>query len=389
MDNCYYEKIGSETKNITDEIPFDIPDTWARLKTTCEIRNGSTPRRDTQKFWNDGSVPWFTIEDKHEQGIFINKTRQHITEIALSKNRVVPRNSVLLCCTASVGEVAFTNIDITTNQQFNGITIKDEYLSMLLPYYILIYSLTLKKTLNQKLATATTYGFVSVSKVESLLLPIPPLKEQENIINKYFELNKKIENIEDDLIDIDILTEKIKYKILDYYFGENSYYKSYYENVSTIGSEIEILDFLRKPINKDERNNRLSKANVKYPYYGANGQAGWIDEFLLDGEYVLVGEDGSPFLNRCANKAYIVYGRMWVNNHAHILKSNKSNRYLMHYLNWFNYDNYVSGTTRLKLNQAKLKSIPFPVLSIDIQTEIADKIDYQFKYIDKIKEQLI
>ena len=90
-----------------DDIPFDIPDNWewCRLAEVFNIVNGFTPLRSNPDFWNDGDIPWFTVDDIHEQGRFINNTRQFINQKALSKNteRVVPPNTVLLCCTASVG----------------------------------------------------------------------------------------------------------------------------------------------------------------------------------------------------------------------------------------------------------------------------------------------
>lgn len=70
------------------------------------------------------------------------------------------------------------------------------------------------------------------------------------------------------------------------------------------------------------------------------------------------------------------------------MKSNKDNHFLMYYLNWFNYTNYVSGTTRLKLTQQKLKTIPFPIISYDKQIKISNEISYQFELLNKIKEQL-
>ena len=69
-----------------------------------------------------------------------------------------------------------------------------------------------------------------------------------------------------------------------------------------------------------------------YPYYGATGQVGLIDDFIFEGEHILLGEDGAPFLDPFKDKAYLVNGNFWVNNHAHILSSIISNKYVLHYL---------------------------------------------------------
>ena len=125
-----------------------------------------------------------------------------------------------------------------------------------------------------------------------------------------------------------------------------------------------------------------------FPYYGATGQVGWIDSFLTDGEYILLGEDGAPFLNPYAEKAYIIYGKAWVNNHAHILRSKTNNEFLCYYLNYFNYKNYVSGTTRLKLTQAQMRKIPIPNIPSDEQSRIVASIEELFSELDKAVDTL-
>ena len=153
---------------------------------------------------------------------------------------------------------------------------------------------------------------------------------------------------------------------------------------------VDIFDALREPINNKERAKRIEGKpfNVLFPYYGATGLVGYIDDYILDGDYVLLGEDGAPFLSSSANKAYLISGKAWVNNHAHILKSKTNNKFLCYYLNYFNYKGYVSGTTRLKLTQASMKSIPVPVSTIEEQQRIVARIEELFSQLDKGVETL-
>ena len=152
----------------------------------------------------------------------------------------------------------------------------------------------------------------------------------------------------------------------------------------------QILDSRRIPLNSSERSRRIAgkSADDLYPYYGATGQVGVIDDFIFDGEHILLGEDGAPFLDPFKVKSYLVGGKFWVNNHAHILKAAISNRYLSHYLNQIDYSDHVTGTTRLKLTQNALKRIPVPVAPTAEQHRLVTKIEELFSALDKGIESL-
>jgi len=148
----------------------------------------------------------------------------------------------------------------------------------------------------------------------------------------------------------------------------------------------DILDAKRVPINSTERNQRIEgkSSDQLFPYYGATGEVGFIDDYIFDGDYLLIGEDAAPFFDKSKEVAFMVHGKFWVNNHAHILNAKPvtSNKYLKHYLNHFNYEGYVGGTTRLKLNQAQLKKIPVPIPSPEQQKQIVAKIEELFSHVD-------
>ena len=150
----------------------------------------------------------------------------------------------------------------------------------------------------------------------------------------------------------------------------------------------ECKDGNRKPINASERAEREGDI----PYYGATGQAGWIDDYLTDEQLVLLGEDGAPFLELLKDKAYLIEGKAWVNNHAHIIKSHYGevgNKYILHYLNVFNFHGYVNGTTRLKLTQASMRTIPVPLPPLAEQKRIVEQIESLFAKLDEAKEKAL
>lgn len=152
----------------------------------------------------------------------------------------------------------------------------------------------------------------------------------------------------------------------------------------------DILDNLRKPINSNERNLRITnkQENELYPYYGATGQVGMIDDFVVNGHYLLLGEDGAPFLDKNAIKAYPIHGKCWVNNHAHILNPKVDFEYLQYYLNQLNYSEYVNGSTRLKLTQSDMRFIKIFLPPLAEQKRIRAKINTLFYQLDTIMENL-
>lgn len=161
-----------------------------KLGEVCKIINGSTPIRSRKDFWEMGTIPWFTIDDIRNQGRIIKNTNQKIAEKALSKSRLLPENTVLICCTASVGEYAITKIQLTTNQQFNGLVIKDE--KKIDPLFLFYFSSMLKERL-LKLSGKTTIDFIPVSRLREIEISFPSLEAQKQIIRFLDEVFEKIE----------------------------------------------------------------------------------------------------------------------------------------------------------------------------------------------------
>ena len=144
---------------------------------------------------------------------------------------------------------------------------------------------------------------------------------------------------------------------------------------------VDILDSQRIPVNSEERAKRVGDV----PSYGATGQVGSIDKHIFDEELVLLGEDGAPFLDSGKPKAYLIRGKSWVNNHAHVLRGKPGllNPFLLYQLNNLNYRPYVSGTTRLKLPQGPMKRIPLLVPPEDEQRRIVGEIEKQFSRLEE------
>ncbi|MDY0181003.1 restriction endonuclease subunit S [Aliarcobacter skirrowii] len=124
-----------------------------------------------------------------------------------------------------------------------------------------------------------------------------------------------------------------------------------------LGDIAEILNHVRVPLSAMER----AKMQGKFPYYGASGIIDYVDDYLFDGEYVLISEDGENLKSRKTPIAFKASGKFWVNNHAHIVQGKKPflNDLIVYYFKNLDLNEYITGAVQPKLNKANLLEIPF------------------------------
>jgi type I restriction enzyme S subunit len=124
------------------------------------------------------------------------------------------------------------------------------------------------------------------------------------------------------------------------------------------------LDGMRVPLSAEERSHR----HGPYPYFGASGQIDMVNDFLFDERLVLLGEDGAQLADSSYEIARVVKGKVWVNNHAHVLRPVKADSdFLVSHLNTFNRPEFISGATREKLTQEDMNRITVPHLDVSEQ----------------------
>jgi len=150
-----------------------------------------------------------------------------------------------------------------------------------------------------------------------------------------------------------------------------------------LGDLCQVLDSQRKPVTKKDRTKGI------YPYYGATGIQDYVDSYIFDGRFLLVGEDGAKW-GASDKTAYIIEGKSWVNNHAHILKvlENVNDRLLEYYLAFKDLSEYITGAVVPKLTQKALVSIPIPIPPLSEQQHIVEELDLLSSIIEKKKAQL-
>ena len=155
-------------------------------------------------------------------------------------------------------------------------------------------------------------------------------------------------------------------------------------------SELTInFDKERIPLSSSERESKKGK----YPYYGAQGIIDHVDEYIFDGEYLLIAEDGENLNSRSQPIANVVLGKFWVNNHAHIVKTNSKCEihYLCYLLNNTNISGYITGSAQPKLNQYNLNNMVLEIQDYETQYKISiilKRINDKIKLNEKINKNL-
>lgn len=139
----------------------------------------------------------------------------------------------------------------------------------------------------------------------------------------------------------------------------------------TLGELAENLDSKRKPITSG-----LREAG-EIPYYGASGIVDYVKDYIFDGDYLLISEDGANLLARNTPIAFSISGKTWVNNHAHVLKfeTYSERKYVEHYLNSIDLTPYISGAAQPKLNKKNLESIKIPNPAQEQKARIVSILD--------------
>ena len=359
-----------------EEQPYEVPENWVwvRLGAIAEIVTGGTPSKKHPEYYG-GNFPFYKPSDL-DQGRLTYDASEYLSEEGKKVSRIIPKNSTAVCCIGSIGKCGYLMCEGTTNQQINSAIPKINSLCL---YYYLCTENFVQNLLS--MASATTIAIVNKSKMESCAFPLPPLSEQQRIVERIEELFAKIDEAKERLQEaVDsfavrkaaILHKAFTGELTKQWRRENGVSDESWEEKKL--SEItENQDSKRIPLSKSQRDNM----NRIYDYYGASGIIDKVDDYIFEGKKLLIGEDGANLVTRSKDIAFIADGKYWVNNHAHILdaKDTVLLMYLCHYINNMDLIPYVTGSAQPKLTQAKMNNIKIFLPTIPEQHEIVRLID--------------
>ena len=185
-DNKYYEIIGGKTLEISDEIPFDLPESWSwcRLASIAHYRIGKTPARGETAYWEPGTIPWVSISDMKDYGT-VDHTKESVSPKATSLlGQKSPRGTLLMSFKLTVGRTAVLDIDAYHNEAIISIW---PFAAKEALKGFLFYTLPVLANLGDS-KDAIKGKTLNTNSINNLLIPLPPENEQFRIVKRIKEL---------------------------------------------------------------------------------------------------------------------------------------------------------------------------------------------------------
>ncbi|ABI71800.1 restriction endonuclease subunit S [Shewanella frigidimarina] len=317
---------------------------------SVKISSGGTPKTGVAEFY-DGDIPWLRTQEVNFDEIW--DTGVKITEAGVdnSSAKWIPANCVIVAMYgATVGKIGINKIPMTTNQACANIQLDGNIANYRYVFHFLLSQYEYIKSLGSGSQTNINAGIV-----KKLVVPIPCPNNPEKSLAIQAEIVRILDAFT--AMTAELTAELImRKKQYNYYRDQLLSFEEGEVEWKTLGDLAENLDSKRKPITSG-----LREAG-EIPYYGASGIVDYVKDYIFDGDYLLVSEDGANLLARNTPIAFSISGKTWVNNHAHVLKfeTYAERKYVEYYLNSIDLTPYISGAAQPKLNKKNLESINIP-----------------------------
>lgn len=378
-----------------------LPKGWTHssIGEIAQIETGNTPPKKETRFYGKG-YPFFKPGDL-DKAALISSSEEQVTEEGARASRLLPRNTVLVSCIGNLGKSALTEVDAICNQQINAI-LPTEIAD---PKYLFYWSRTIKSWLEEN-SSATTIQIINKGRFSAAPIAVAPINEQRRIAAKIESLSAQSKRAREHLDHVAklvqhyrkaILHTAVKGDLTKEWRGpqvrerpaspelpaefRSAYLPDTWGSTSLAGA-VHNHDARRVPLKKEDRANRQGA----YPYYGASGIIDYIDNFIYNGKYLLIAEDGANLISRSTAVAFTAIGKFWVNNHAHIIQptENFHHDFLRYYIESIDLSPYVTGSAQPKLTQGAFERIFVVRPPLIEQTEIVRKIESAFAWIDRL-----
>ncbi len=384
-----------------------IPEHWSWVKLgdiSAKITKGSTPTSYKFQYQSSG-VKFIRTENIDSEGKVFGITK-FINDEANNflKRSQLKEKDILFSMAGTIGRVGVVSkndIPANTNQALAIIRLINS--NVLHPFIYYYLTSPIVQSIAQKRIAGVGRANISLIDVSAFQIPLPPLAEQKKIVEKIEEL---FSGLDSGVASLKKAKEQIKlYRqsvLVSAFSGKlTTKFTKNTENLSELsvlsglphgwkwvklGEVTNNFDGQRIPLSKEVR----AKRKGEYRYFGATEIIDYIDDYIFDGTYLLIGEDGANLLSKSRPLSFIVDGKFWVNNHAHVLqtKNGLKIKYLNYFFNSISLGSYVTGSAQPKLTQKNLNKIPLPLSPLNQQTQIVEEIEKRFSEADNLEKAI-
>lgn len=366
-----------------------MPTIWKtyKLSEIIQIIGGGTPKTTVDEYWN-GDIPWLSVVDFGKSAKTVYITEKTITEKGLkeSSTKILKKGQLIISARGTVGELAMLGKDMAFNQSCYGLTATKETTNEFL-YYLVKDSIGKIKQNTH----GAVFDTITKQTFENIEVTIPDLTTQTQIAQILSSLDDKIElNLQ-----MNQTLEAMAQALFKEWFVDFNYpdFDGELENglpkgwrVGKLGEISLNFDNKRIPLSSMQRADRKGI----YPYYGAATIFDYIDDYIFDGTYLLVGEDGTVSTSEGFPVLQYVWDKFWVNNHTHVLKGKSpfSTEYIYLLLSKTNITHLITGAVQPKINQGNMNKIESVLPTEKILNAFQEVIDPIFEKIKSNKNQI-
>lgn len=337
------------------------------------IFSGGTPSTSNDSYW-DGPYPWLSSGETSER--FIKATLKTITQEGVdnSSTKLAKKNTIVIASAGqghTRGQTSMLLINTYINQSIIAVEVDSKEVN---PYF-LFYNLSNRYDELRTLSDGTSSrGSLTTKIIGEMTIDLPPLDIQDEVVRIIKVIDEKI--LCNNRVNANL--EGIANQLYDYYFPYDTSDELPDDwHLGKLGDIIVIHDSKRKPLSAKERSDR---AKI-YPYYGAASVADLVDDYLFDGVYLLLGEDGTVVNDDGSPILQYVFGKFWVNNHAHILTGQRGYSVESLYLlcQRLNIDAIITGAVQPKISQANLRNIDIVLPPERVVSSFSSSIEVLFE----------
>ena len=344
-----------------------------------EFRNGYTPSKAKSEYWENGSIPWFRMEDIRKNGSILNDSIQKVTTLAL-KNKPFPKNSIIVGTTATIGVHALITVNSIANQQFTYLVLKKEFYNIVNIKYFYYYMYLIDTWLKNSI-TKNGFATVNNNNFKKIKIPIPPMEIQDDlvkILDSFSELEAELE------AELEVRTQQYEHylrKMFDLSAG--------FVGVPNIDKMLKELCSGRieskkiKEVFQIKRGKRVVKRDLndkgKYPVFQNKLMPmGYYDKFNVDGHNTYLISAGAAGQIGFCDKEF------WAADDCLIFNNMKETnpKFLYYFLK--TKQSFINSNVRNasipRLSNSVVENIIFPIVPLKIQNEIVKILD-SFSYL--------